>query len=74
MFWYIVDYCRDRDTLVISGREEEEKMYRNLGFHPLGPAVASGGAMFVPMSASIPECARIAAPWDRKFMQDSSVA
>jgi hypothetical protein len=74
LFWFVIEYCRDRDTLVISGRVEEEKMYRNLGFHPLGPAVPSGSAMFVPMSAAIPECAKIAAPWDRKFRTDSSVA
>ena len=74
LFWFVIEYCRDRDTLVISGRVEEEKLYRNLGFHPMGPPVASGKAMFVPMSAAIPECAKIAAPWDRKFRQDSCVA
>ena len=74
LFWFVVDYSRDCDTLVISGRLEELKMYQNLGFHSLGPAVASGSAMFVPMAAAIPECRKIAEPWDRKFMPGSSPA
>jgi hypothetical protein len=64
LFWWVFDYCRDRDTMVISGRQEEQKMYRRIGFAPLGPAVASGGAMFVPMAASI---AALTAKWQEKY-------
>ena len=71
LFWLVFDRCRDRDAMVISGRQEELKMYRNIGFAPLGPAVASGGAMFVPMAASIPE---ILKKWQRKFRLNSSFA
>ena len=74
LLWSVFSYCREHDTLVVSGRQEEEKMYRNLGFVPLGPAVASGGAMFLPMAASIPEVAEHAAKWQRRFMRDLSAA
>jgi len=74
LLWSLIRLCRDHDTFVISGRLEEQKMYGNLGFVPLGPAVASGSALFVPMSASIPGLADYASKWDRKFRPDSSAA
>src|SRR5690349_22079638 len=45
-------------------RSEELKMYENIGFSPLGPAVASGGAMFVPMFAPI---SQVFTKWEKKF-------
>ncbi|MBL0926844.1 MAG: aminotransferase class V-fold PLP-dependent enzyme [Phycisphaerales bacterium] len=35
--------------LVISGFEQREKLYRHLGFSPIGPPVESGEARFIPM-------------------------
>jgi hypothetical protein len=39
------------DFVVISGIVQQQRMYRRLGFRPLGPAVRSGNAEFVPMIA-----------------------
>jgi aspartate aminotransferase-like enzyme/GNAT superfamily N-acetyltransferase len=38
---------------VISGVEEQVEFYSHIGFQPLGPAVGSGRAKFVPMLAAI---------------------
>lgn len=69
--WSVFDRSRDCDTMVISGREEELKMYRTIGFAPIGPAVPSGNAMFVPMAAAIPD---LLAKWQGKFRLNSSAA
>ena len=39
--------------LLISGIVERQPMYAKLGFRPMGPAVASGAAAFVPMRLSL---------------------
>lgn len=39
--------------LFISGIEERIRLYRRLGFEPLGPAVAHGQASFVPMVLTV---------------------
>ncbi|HTQ78379.1 MAG TPA: aminotransferase class V-fold PLP-dependent enzyme, partial [Thermoanaerobaculia bacterium] len=44
--------------LFISAVATRERLYRRLGFTPLGPAVASGDAAFVPMRVSLPELQR----------------
>jgi hypothetical protein len=46
-------HAREFDTVVISGRVEEQRMYSALGFNPLGPPVPSGEAEFVPMAARV---------------------
>lgn len=74
LLFYAYHHSSDRDTLVVSARQEELKMYRNLGFVELGPAVASGSAMFIPMAIPIPELADHAAKWERRLMRGSSVA
>jgi predicted N-acetyltransferase YhbS len=37
------------DFVVISGIVQQQRMYRRLGFQPLGPAVRSGNAEYIPM-------------------------
>src|SRR5262249_45579201 len=39
--------------LIISGLKDRLPLYQRLGFEPLGPAVASGKASFVPMALTI---------------------
>lgn len=41
--------------LFISGLRERQALYHRLGFSPLGPAVPSGGASFVPMVLPVGE-------------------
>jgi aspartate aminotransferase-like enzyme len=51
LLWSLYDYAlaRGYTQLYISGVRERLPLYRRLGFEPLGPAVPSGGAWFVPM-------------------------
>ncbi|HEV3204864.1 MAG TPA: aminotransferase class V-fold PLP-dependent enzyme [Gemmataceae bacterium] len=39
--------------ILISGLRERAPLYRRLGFEPLGPAVSSGGAWFIPMVLTV---------------------
>lgn len=43
---------------VISGVAEQEDFYRHIGFDPLGPAVGTGRARFIPMIASMSDVDR----------------
>ena len=75
LLWPVLQFSRRSDTLVISGRVEEQAMYRKLGFVPLGPAVASGGAMFIPMMAPIQAILRHARErWAAPTTRGSSAA
>lgn len=44
---------RGARTVVISGIATRASMYRTIGFSPLGPAVQSGAAEFIPMSLDL---------------------
>lgn len=41
--------AHDIEFVAISGIVARERMYRRLGFRPLGPALASGQAAYIPM-------------------------
>jgi aspartate aminotransferase-like enzyme/GNAT superfamily N-acetyltransferase len=55
LLWSLLEHARVRGYthLYISGVESRLSLYLQLGFEPLGPAVACGGARFVPMRASV---------------------
>jgi N-acetylglutamate synthase-like GNAT family acetyltransferase len=59
----VYECAREHDAMVISGYSQEERMYRTLGFKPLGPAVKSGNAEFVPMAVRLTDLARRAEKW-----------
>ncbi len=54
--WTLFQYARDNGytDLFISGVADRVHLYQHLGFEPLGPAVPSGHALFVPMGVSLP--------------------
>jgi hypothetical protein len=56
LLWLCFAHARDRGytDVYISAVDQRVEMYRRIGFEPLGPAVASGTASFVPMCASFP--------------------
>ncbi len=51
LLWSVYENARANGYthVFISGLKERVPLYRRLGFEPLGPAVASGEALFVPM-------------------------
>ena len=53
--WAVLEHARRNgySHLLISGVAERQRMYENMGFHALGPAVAEGRAAFVPMLATV---------------------
>jgi aspartate aminotransferase-like enzyme len=55
LLWELYRYACDRrySHLIISGITDKAQMYQRFGFRALGPAVASGGASFVPMAMSL---------------------
>jgi len=55
LLWSLYEYalCRGYTHLFISGLKERTVLYKRLGFEPLGPAVASGKAVFVPMVLTV---------------------
>ncbi len=55
LVWSVYEFARSNGYthLFISGVEERVDLYERLGFVALGPAVASGGASFVPMMLTI---------------------
>jgi aspartate aminotransferase-like enzyme len=57
----------------LSGLEERLPLYRQFGFEPLGPAVPSGAARFVPMGITVPQLVnvneRMARMWRRRMQR-----
>src|SRR5262249_27206715 len=55
LIWVIYTHAENRGLthLFISGIEDRVEMYQRLGFKPLGPAVRSGEASFVPMVLTV---------------------
>jgi aspartate aminotransferase-like enzyme len=51
LLWCVYEHARVNgySHMYISGVEERVKLYERIGFAPLGPAVPSGNARFVPM-------------------------
>ena len=67
LFLAVYECAREHDVMVISGRVEEEKMYRGLGFTPLGPPVQSGEAWYVPMVVTLDRLKVRAERWRARF-------
>jgi aspartate aminotransferase-like enzyme len=71
-------HARDRYShLYISGVAQRVEMYERLGFRPLGPAVGSGSAAFVPMRVSLPLDARVeklARLWSARLSRSAASA
>jgi len=63
LFVAVYERSSEQDAIVISGRVEEQAMYRSLGFRPLGPAVRSGAAEFIPMAVKVSDLAERARKW-----------
>jgi aspartate aminotransferase-like enzyme len=56
LIWTLYEYARARYThLLISGVQNRVTLYEKFGFRPLGPAVQSGHAEFVPMVMDLSE-------------------
>jgi aspartate aminotransferase-like enzyme/predicted N-acetyltransferase YhbS len=64
--WSLYTHAREHGytDLYISGVTDRVRLYRRLGFEPLGPAVQSGNAEFVPMGVSL---ARLQAVMERSI-------
>ncbi|MEX0676865.1 MAG: GNAT family N-acetyltransferase [Pirellulales bacterium] len=66
-----LEHARDRyDDVYISGVAERVELYERLGFRPLGPAVTSGAAAFVPMRVSFPldeKVEKLARQWSSRL-------
>lgn len=69
----VYEYARDYDTIVISGHVDKAGIYRELGFRDLGPPVASGQAMYVPMAIRVTDLAERQARWKRRLQSSSKV-
>lgn len=78
LFWELYRHIHGESYthLLISGLEERLDLYLRLGFEPLGPAVDSGRARFVPMSMSVSrmsECnARMVRLWEDRVEKAST--
>ena len=55
------------DSIVISGHAAKATIYHELGFKDLGPAVASGEAIYVPMAVSLDDLAERQARWSARL-------
>ncbi|HMC65971.1 MAG TPA: aminotransferase class V-fold PLP-dependent enzyme [Gemmataceae bacterium] len=55
LLWALYEYTQDNGytDLFISGVANRVSLYQHMGFAPLGPAVPSGRASFVPMRATL---------------------
>jgi hypothetical protein len=63
----VYEHARDYDALVISGHVDKADLYRELGFTDLGPPVASGQALYVPMVVRVSDLAERQARWQRRI-------
>jgi GNAT superfamily N-acetyltransferase len=61
------EYVRSLDALVISAHIDKLRLYHTLGFTDLGPPVASGHAMYVPMVIRVADLAERQARWQRRM-------
>jgi predicted N-acetyltransferase YhbS len=78
LVWSALIHARRRYTAVyISGVAERVALYERLGFQPLGPAVTSGKAAFVPMSVQFPlieSVDRLARMWSARIARQPKSA
>jgi GNAT superfamily N-acetyltransferase len=63
----VYDYAREYDAIVISGHTEKVRLYRELGFRELGPPVASGQALYIPMAIRVTELEARQARWQARL-------
>ncbi len=55
LVWMVWEYAlaRGYSHILISGLAQRQRLYKRLGFRPLGPAVRSGQADYIPMAAAM---------------------
>ncbi len=63
----VYEHARDFDAMIISGHVEKAGIYHELGFRDLGPPVASGEALYVPMAIRVADLAERQARWQRRL-------
>jgi len=63
----VYEHARGHDAMVISGHLDKAALYHELGFTDLGPPVASGQAMYVPMVVRVSDLAERQARWQRRI-------
>jgi aspartate aminotransferase-like enzyme/N-acyl-L-homoserine lactone synthetase len=79
LLWSVYEYARVNGYthMVISGVEERADLYERIGFIPLGPAVPSGKAKFIPMALKIGQLPikmeRVKQRWESQIPSRSSL-
>ena len=63
----VYEHARGYDAMVISGHVDKADIYHELGFTDLGPPVASGQALYVPMVIRVADLAERQARWKRRL-------
>jgi hypothetical protein len=63
----VYEHARGYDAMVISGHLDKAPLYHELGFTDLGPPVASGQAMYLPMVVRVSGLAARQARWQRRI-------
>ncbi|CAN5513784.1 hypothetical protein BH11PLA2_BH11PLA2_09200 [soil metagenome] len=80
LVWQLYQHARANGYthFVISGVENQQDLYRHLGFEALGPAVGTGTACFVPMWLPLgtmeTKMGRHIALWERRLTRDERSA
>lgn len=63
----LYEHVRGYDTVVISGHAGKARIYHELGFEDLGPAVKSGEAVYIPMAVRVADLSERQARWERRL-------
>ncbi|MEO8053360.1 MAG: hypothetical protein ABI833_23415, partial [Acidobacteriota bacterium] len=63
----VYEHARGYDSIVMSGHVDKADLYHKLGYVDLGPPVASGQALYVPMAIRVAELAERQARWQRRL-------
>ena len=63
----LYEHARAYDTIVISGHADKARIYHELGFQDLGPAVSSGAALYIPMAVRVCDLEERQARWQRRL-------
>ena len=63
----VYEHARNYDAIVMSGHVEKAELYHKLGYTDLGPPVASGQALYVPMVIRVADLAERQARWQRRL-------
>jgi predicted N-acetyltransferase YhbS len=63
----VYEHASAYDGVVISGHVDQCKLYRELGFKDLGPAVESGRASYIPMALRIADLKQRRERWRKRL-------